>query len=459
MHKLTNQDIELYLESIPGVVVIDMTGTVVYVNEQCAGYFAMERSLILGKHILEVFPGSKMVDGLKKDQIGLEFYSTYLGIGITIQVPLFKDGQKVGLLEYDATQDSQFLYDLSDSYSRFLDKELKHLTKQIIKLEGAKYSIHNIAGSSKAAMNLKEAIISAAKTNSTVIITGETGTGKELVAHAIHNLSSRRKNRMVKINASAFPENLVESELFGYERGAFTGAIKEGKKGKFELANQGTLFIDEINQMPLSVQPKLLRVLQEKEIDRIGGDSSIPIDVRMIVATNQDLKEMVKRRTFREDLFYRFNVIEIKIPPLRERLDDLEELIDSIIEDLNDSLGLTVTGVDQSAISLLKTYHWPGNIRELHNVVERAMNYTLGTILTAKDFDLDKVQEGSELISYVEENGSDNPIELVKRKAERDLIISALERFDNNKTKTADYLNIARPLLYQKMKRLGIEVF
>lgn len=456
MYKLTDQDIELYLESIPGVVVIDMTGTVVYVNDQCSGYFAMEREVILGKHILEVFPSSKMIEGLEKDEISLEFYSSNLGIGITIQVPLFKGGEKVGLLEYDATQDSQFLYELSDNYSRFLDRELKHLTKQIIKLEGSKYSIHNIAGSSKAAMKLKEDIISAAKTNSTVIITGETGTGKELVAHAIHNLSGRRKNRLIKVNASAIPENLVESELFGYEKGSFTGAVKEGKKGKFELANKGTIFIDEINQMPLSVQPKLLRVLQEKEIDRIGGDNSIPIDVRVIAATNQDLKELVKRGSFREDLYYRFNVIEIRIPPLRERLEDLEELIVSTLEDLNDSLGLCVTGVDKSAIDLLKSYHWPGNIRELHNAVERAMNYTSGPLLTAKDFDLDKVEERSELISYIEDHNSNNPIEQVKRKAERDLIISALERFDHNKTKTAEYLNISRPLLYQKIKRLDI---
>ncbi|WP_051280227.1 sigma-54 interaction domain-containing protein [Anaerovorax odorimutans] len=456
MYKLTDKDIEMYLESIPGVVVIDMTGIVVYVNEQCAGYFAKERDFILGKHILEIFPGSKMIEGLNRDDIGLEFYSSYLGIGITIQVPLFKDGQKIGLLEYDATQESQFLYELSDSYNRFLDRELKNLTKQIVKLEGTKYSIHNIAGSSKPIMKLKESIISAAKTNSTVMITGETGTGKELVAHAIHNLSSRRKNRMIKVNSSAIPENLVESELFGYEKGTFTGAVKEGKKGKFELANNGTLFIDEINQMPMSVQPKLLRVLQEKEVDRIGSDTSIPIDVRIIVAANQDLRNLVNSGMFREDLFYRLNVIEIKIPPLRDRLEDLEELIQSILEDLNESLGLSVTGVDKSAIELLRTYHWPGNVRELHNAVERAMNYTSGPLLTAEDFDFDMVKEGKELIEYVEDNNSDNPIEQVKRKAERDLIITSLRKFNYNKTKTAKYLNISRPLLYQKMKRLEI---
>lgn len=457
MYNLTDKDIELYLESIPGVIVIDMTGEIVYVNNQCADYFSLKKEYLMGKHILEVFPDTKMIDGLKKNDVGLEFYNTNLGIGISIQVPLFKNNEKVGLLEYDATQDSRFLYDLSDGYSKFLDIEFKHLKKQIEKLEGTKYSIDNIAGSSQAIMKLKEDIISAAKTNSTVIITGETGTGKEMVAHAIHNISNRRKQRLVKINAAAFPEGLAESELFGYEGGSFTGASKEGKMGKFEQANKGTLFIDEINQMPLSVQPKLLRALQEKEIDRIGSDKPISIDVRIIAATNQELKNMVETGAFREDLFYRFNVIEIRIPPLRERLEDLEEITSSIIEDLNKEIGLSIKGLDKSALEALKKYNWPGNIRELRNVLERAMNHTVGPLLVDKDFDFANTFEFIDLIKYVEESNSDSPIDLVKNKAERELIISTLEKFNNNKTKAAEYLKIARPLLYQKLKRLNID--
>ncbi len=457
MVKLTEKDVEFYLENIPGVVVINMDGIVVYVNDQCAGYFSMERQEILGKHILDVFPNSKMISGLAKDDISLEFYSSYLGIGITIQVPLFKDGQKVGLLEYDATQDSQFLYDLSDGYSRFLDEELKHLKKEILKLEGSKYSINNIVGNSQAILRLKEEIISAAKTNSTVIITGETGTGKELVAHAIHNLSNRRKSRLVKVNSSAIPENLVESELFGYEKGSFTGALKEGKQGRFEQADKGTIFIDEINQMPLSIQPKLLRVLQEKEVDRIGSSVSLPVDVRVIAATNEDLKEMVRQGRFRGDLFYRLQVIEIRIPPLRERLEDLEELILHIMEELNDSLGLSISGISSEAIQAMKGYHWPGNIRELHNVVERAMNYAKGPILQPEDFKLGENWSDEKIKDLITSHPFENPIELVRNKAERELIISTLEKFGNNKTKAAEYLQIARPLLYQKMKRLGIE--
>lgn len=291
---LSYEDIEYYLESIPGVVVIDMDGIIRYVNHQCAWYFDMKMEDILNRPILEVFPPTKMMENLYRKEAGIEFYSTHLGIGISIQIPLFREGRRVGLLEYDVTQGSNSLYDLSRGYSDFLDQELLMVEEELVMIENVKYTIGSILGESEPIIQLKQEIIAAAKTNSTVVIRGETGTGKELVAHAIHNLSDRRKSRMVKVNASAFPENLVESELFGYEEGSFTGAIKGGRKGKFELADGGTLFIDEICQMPLSVQPKLLRVLQEREVDRIGGEESIAVDVRVIVATNQDLFQLAK---------------------------------------------------------------------------------------------------------------------------------------------------------------------
>lgn len=455
MEKFADLCFTQYLDSIPGVIVIDLQGMVVYLNQQCADYLEKDREWSVGKHILDVFPASQMVEGLSAEQRRMVFYNTDFGIGISVQVPLFSNGEKVGLMEYDVCQEPELFYKIADDYNRFLDRELKNLTRQIIKLEGTKYSIHNIAGSCRSTLRLKEEIIAAAKTNSTVVITGETGTGKELVAHAIHNLSSRRAHRMIKVNSSAFPENLVESELFGYDRGAFTGAVKEGKKGKFELAHQGTLFIDEVNHLPLTVQPKLLRVLQEKEVDRIGGERSIPVDVRIIAASNEDLKELVNSRLFREDLYYRLNVIEIKIPPLRERLEDLEELIDSILQELKTSIGSPVTGVDKGAIELLQSYPWPGNVRELHNAVERAVNYASLPILTKKDFAFYGKDQETPLLSEPHREG-ENLLEAIKRKAEKEFICETLKKFHNNKTKAAQYLNIPRPLLYQKMKRLGI---
>lgn len=305
---------------------------------------------------------------------------------------------------------------------------------------------------------LKEKIISTAKTSSTVLITGETGTGKELVAHAIHNLSSRRKERFIKVNASSFPESLIESELFGYERGAFTGANREGRKGKFELADKGTLFIDEINQMPLSVQPKLLRALQEKEIDRIGGERPISVDVRIIAASNENLENLIKEGQFRKDLYYRLNVISLYIPPLRERIEDLESISRSIIDELNAQLGKSVNDIDDKALEMLKQKKWQGNVRELRNNIERAMNFATGNILRSEDFQWDQSAETLNInLPDLSKTKGAGLIDRARDDAEREVVMKVLEYFNNNKSKAAEYLDIARPSLYRKLKRLGID--
>lgn len=456
MEKMGFEDMNVFWEQIPGMMMIDMKGILFYVNSQCARYFQMDKKEMVGRHVLDVFPGSKMLDGLKRKEPGLVFYNSYLGIGISMQVPLYKDGKQVGLAEYDMAQGSQLLYELSDSYSRFLDQELKHLTSELTKLEGTKYTINNLTGNSPVMQELKQSIISAAKTASTVMITGETGTGKELVAHAVHNLSSRRKERFIKVNASSFPESLAESELFGYESGSFTGALREGKKGKFELADKGTLFIDEINQLPLSIQPKLLRVLQEKEVERIGGEKAVPVDVRIIAASNEPLKELVKKGAFRRDLYYRLNVIELYVPPLRQRLEDIELIAQAVIEELNVRLGLSISGIDEEAMEALKKKKWTGNVRELRNSIERAMNFAKGNTLHMKDFDLTRGEYSTELSDLSQTKG-ERLLDQARNSAERKVILKVLEHFDNNKTKAAEYLGIARPVLYQKMKRLDIK--
>lgn len=223
-------DCKLFLEHVPGVLAIDMDGRIVYMSQQCAEYLMVDRDESIGRMITDVFPYTQMMEGLKHDDIRIVFYNSNVGIGISVHVPLFKNGIKIGLLEYDVVQGSEFLYDFSDQYRKFLDREFKFLTHEIINLTGTKYTINNIIGNSSQTIALREQIAQAANTNSFVLITGETGTGKELVAHAIHNLSSRRNNPFVRINASAIPESLAESELFGYESGSFTGATKDGKK-------------------------------------------------------------------------------------------------------------------------------------------------------------------------------------------------------------------------------------
>jgi transcriptional regulator with PAS, ATPase and Fis domain len=303
-------------------------------------------------------------------------------------------------------------------------------------------------------IELKNRIMQAAITNSTVVITGETGTGKELVAHSIHNLSARTFGNFIKINAAGFPESLAESEFFGYEEGAFTGAKKGGKKGKFELADAGTLFIDEINQMPLSLQPKILRALQEREIDRVGGGESVRIDVRIIAATNHDLDDLVSQGKFRKDLYYRLNVLSIPIPPLRERKEDLPELVMDKVMKLNLELGKNIVYVDDAVYNHLRNHDWPGNVRELHNAIEQAMNYAKGDTLRVEYFNL-RIDNSRLDLSKL--SGFEHPIEAIKREAERKLIHDILAMFDGNRSKTAEYLKVSRPLLYQKMARLGIK--
>lgn len=452
---------DFYLNEVYGIIIIDMEGKLRYLNKQCMkliGYSRPTRQqtkALYGKPVEEIFPYTHMLENLAPEitKPKIVFYNSNYGMGISMNVPLIYKGEKVGLMEYDLVNEEKVFLNLTDDYNAFLRDQLKDLKKEIIKLEGSKYTIHNIIGDSKAMKDLREQISFVSRSNSTVLIMGETGTGKELVAHSIHNLSSRKYNPMVKINASAFPENLAESELFGYKKGSFTGAAKEGKIGKFEYANHGTIFIDEIQQMSPAIQPKLLRVLQEHEVEPIGSNESIPVDVRVIAAANKDIYEMVKNGQFREDLFFRLNVITIEIPPLREHIEDIDALVDYYIDQLNMELGFKVSGIDPAMISLLKQYTWPGNVRELKNVLERAMNFATSDILTEKDFGFFLNVKSASLPDY---SSNGNLIEEVKRKAERDLIENVLRRFNYNKTQAANFLNISRPLLHQKMKRLDI---
>jgi transcriptional regulator with PAS, ATPase and Fis domain len=293
----------------------------------------------------------------------------------------------------------------------------------------------------------------AAKSNSTVLVLGESGTGKEIFAHAIHYDSNRKDHPFIKVNCAAIPETLLESEFFGYEKGAFTGAVKT-KIGKFELANGGTIFLDEIGDMNLYLQAKLLRVLQEMEIERIGATQTIKIDVRVIAATNRDLKEMIRKGEFREDLYYRLNVVELKIPPLRRRLEDLPTLVNMLIVKFNRKLGRKVKGLSPLAEKMLMNYQWPGNIRELENIIERAMVTNDEDIITQK-----------QLSQYLEHHsggiGLDGDDEISPLEdLEKHEIIKALNKFGGTvegKKKAALALKISLATLYNNFKRYNIE--
>ncbi len=304
-----------------------------------------------------------------------------------------------------------------------------------------------IIGESDAIKDVKEMISLVAKKDATVLITGPSGTGKELVAQALHALSDRVNKRLVAINCSAFPETLLESELFGYERGAFTGADKT-KQGRFELADGGTLFLDEIGDMPFSMQVKLLRVLDQKKIERLGSVKEIELDIRIIAATNRDLDTMVKEGKFREDLFYRLNVIQIKLPGLKERKSDILLLAEKFIDKSSRKIGKKIIGIDSDAANILTSYDWPGNVRELENIIERAVVLSRSDTITVKE--LSGLSNNSKLNSLT----TSDIIPLSE--LEKNYIKQALNQFKWNMSLTSQKLGIHRNTLRSKIKEYNI---
>jgi two-component system response regulator AtoC len=317
-----------------------------------------------------------------------------------------------------------------------------------------KYNFHNIIGRSPQIVSLCEMIKKIAQHKTPVLITGESGTGKELVAKAIHYNSPRSSRIMLAINCSAIPETLLESELFGYKKGAFTGAISN-RKGLFEEASEGSILLDEIGELSPALQVKLLRVLQEGEIRRLGEQQPIYIDVRIIAATAKDLSREAHRGTFREDLFYRLNVLNVHIPPLRERAEDIPLLVDHFIQKYNDSGGLHIKGITPPALKMLINYRWPGNVRELENVIERSMVMTDNARIDAQDL--------PESISRNVSDGADEgaeteySIKKMEKMMEKKLIRRALERTRGNKSRAARILEISYPALLSKINDYGIE--
>ncbi len=324
---------------------------------------------------------------------------------------------------------------------------LKKENKQLRADMASRYQ--NIVGKSDKMKKIFELIESMADARSTVMITGESGTGKELVARAVHYASSRQDKPFIKLNCAALPENLVESELFGYEKGAFTGAVRQ-HKGRFELADTGTLLLDEISEIPPGLQAKLLRVLQEKEFERIGSGTTIKVDVRIIATSNQNLKEAISKKKFREDLFYRLNVIPIGIIPLRERLEDIPLLTSHFIEKYNEENNKEVKSVDDAVFRLFMKYHWPGNVRELENYIERAVVTSPNNHLVRGDFppELALGKLGDQI------NSVDSGITLAE--GEKYLILKTLEKCNGNKTRAAELLDITPRTIRNKLSEYEI---
>jgi two-component system NtrC family response regulator len=285
-----------------------------------------------------------------------------------------------------------------------------------------------------------------AAANATLLLLGESGTGKEVLARGLHDLSPRKADRFVAINCAAIPENLLESELFGYEKGAFTGAAKQ-TQGKIELANRGTLFLDEIGDLPISLQAKLLRFLQERVIERVGGRTEIPVDVRIVCATHQNLKALISENRFREDLYYRLAEIVVEIPPLRNRKGDSVLLASAFVKRFADDQKRGAMALSDDAIGAIDTYTWPGNVRELENCIKRAVIMAEGSYISAADLGLEANDEGLELLN----------LRQVREEAERRAVVRVLSRVNGNVAKAADVLGVSRPTLYDLMHRFGLK--
>jgi DNA-binding NtrC family response regulator len=332
-----------------------------------------------------------------------------------------------------------------------LEKEVKYLRKEVVK----SFGFGNIIGKSKAMENIFKVVRQIADSKSTVLILGESGTGKELISRAIHYNSNRKNYPFVTINCAAIPETLIESELFGHERGAFTNAI-EKKLGRFEIAQQGTLFLDEIGELSLSTQAKILRFLEEKEFNRVGGSKTIKVDVRLITATNRDLDQLLKKGEFREDLYYRINVVPIVIPPLRERKEDIPLLTEHFINKFNAENNKNIKGVTPEALELMMNYDWPGNIRELENLIERVIALTSIEYIQHNELPLPLVNIPR--INGLRESVLNGKVSFTEAEEEfeKGIILDALKKAHYVQSHAAEMLGISRRILKYKMEKLGI---
>jgi DNA-binding NtrC family response regulator len=341
-----------------------------------------------------------------------------------------------------------------DKLELILDRVLKaksiELENEQLRLQlNDKYGLENIIGRSFAMQEVFDTIRQVAASRATVLIQGESGTGKELVAKAIHQLSPRTKGPFVAVHCAALSENLLESELFGHEKGAFTGAM-ERRIGRFEKADGGSLFLDEISEIDASVQVKILRALEERQIERVGGDTPVDVDTRLIAATNRDLKEMVDEGNFREDLFYRLYVVVITLPPLRDRQDDILLLLNHYLAVFNEENSKEIEGFTPAAYEMLSAYGWPGNIRELRNLVERMVVLARGRLLDVRD-----------IPAQVRETAGGGEVridtELTVDEMEKRMIIQALDKTEGNRTRAAEKLGISRRTLHRKLNQYGID--
>ena len=444
----------LIFNNLPsGAMVTDGDGFVTHLNKPYADFLGIDMQKSIGRHCTEVVENTRMHIVGKTGVPEINQIQTIRGQNIVVhRIPIIRNGRVIAVFGLVMFQDTGELVKLSRKLHS-LESKVRSYEKELMNLRSTRYTMESIIGVSAALKGLKQQALLAAAKTSPVLITGESGTGKELFAQAIHNAGPRKLGPFIQINCAAIPKDLLESELFGYDRGAFTGALAGGKPGKFEIADEGTIFLDEIGDLPLDMQPKLLRVLEEKCFERIGGNKLIRSDFRLIAATNQDLDGLIGSGVFRKDLYYRLNVISLAIPPLRKRPEDVLPLVLHLLPTLAQKAGRRAVRISSEAMGALATHTWQGNVRELSNVLERAIMAMQGDEI--RTVDLPFVPREFQTTPEMANIGS---IRDIQAQAEKAAILSALQKTANNKVQAASLLGIHRTLLYKKMKKYGLSL-
>jgi transcriptional regulator with PAS, ATPase and Fis domain len=436
-----------------GMIIIDNEGRVAFMDKPTEKLFGLEPGGAKGRPFSDFFPDLGILQVL---ETGIPQIGRVQEIGgqkkIVTRFPIIKDGKVIGAVGKVIFHEIEAIRMLSGRIQK-LEATLSKYKQDYMATNRASYTFESILGRSPALIKTKEMAKRIASIDCSVLLLGESGTGKELFAHSIHNASTRSKGPFVRVNCPSIPFDLAESELFGYEKGAFTGASHRGQKGKFELASGGTIFLDEISSMPLTIQAKLLRVIQEKEIQPLGSTKTKKVDFRLLAATNIDLWSLVKKGSFRADLYYRLNPIQLHIPPLRERREDIPFILNALFPHVNRQIGGNAQSVAPRVLARLTSYHWPGNVRELINVLEQAV---LNGYLK-EEIDLEDLPEFLKDDAPSRHAGQVVAMRDTVSDVERRAIADALQVTRGNKRKAAQMLGISRAGFYKKMSRLRVE--
>lgn len=445
------------------IVVVDRNGYIIRLNRPYEEFLGIPAGSALGKHVTEVIENTRMHLVAASGVAEVGYTQRIKGQDRIVQrIPLVRDGQVLGAVGKFMFKDMGELRALTQRVG-LLESKVELYEQELKSIRGARFTFDQILGQSAALTQAKQLGLRAAQSNAAILLLGESGTGKELFAHAIHDASSRAAGPFIRVNCSAIPPDLLESELFGYEDGAFSGARKGGKPGKWELAHRGTLLLDEIADMPLAMQAKILRAVQEKEVERVGGLHPVQVDVRIIAATNADLEQRVAEGRFRADLFYRLNVISLRLPPLRERREDVPLLVRQGLARLAEEQGAPRKQIRPELMRLLEQYHWPGNVRELLNLLERLAFTVDSPEIGVADLPpaLARKLQADGMVPALDgpgaaPTGAGLPLHSSVAETERRTLQQALERARGSRTAAARLLGIHRSTLYDKLRKHGL---